>query len=78
MQKRNFWEIVSWQIGGTRGKKSYHRRKDNGQKGCGKRGLLSQAVLGFKRVAEGVIIVILLPQLTKKKSTCSFRNNGTK
>lgn len=49
------------------------------QKGCGKGGLCPRLYLqGFKWVAEEVIIVVILPQLMKQKSTCGFRNSGTK
>ena len=54
-----------------------------GEKTTAKKGVTSvDFVLGCtfrgKGVAQGVQIVVLLPQLLQQKSTCSFGNNGTK
>lgn len=54
-----------------------------GEKTTAKKGVTSMdSVLGCtfrgKGVAQGVLIVVLLPQLMQQKSTCSSGNNGTK
>lgn len=65
--------------GGRREKTIIKGEETTAQKRCGKGGLCPRLYLqGFKGVAEGVIIVVILPQLKKRKPTCSFRNNGTK
>lgn len=49
--------------------KSYQRRKDNSQRGCGNCGLCPRLyILGLKGVAEIVLIVVLLTPCSTNKN----------